>query len=110
MSINVKCLVNCRHNQKEPYIPIDIPIIAWETSKIDLFIFNNKTYILLIDLFSCFPVVRQLAGENTKTVLKAMQNIFADFGIPEVIISDNGPCYKSQGFLTVSVKGLRLII
>ena len=27
-----------------------------------------------------------------------MQNIFADFGIPEVIISDNGQCYKSQEF------------
>ena len=33
-----------------------------------------------------------------KTVLRAMQNIFADFGIPKVIISDNGTCYKSQEF------------
>ena len=23
-----KCLADCRHNQKEPYIPIDIPIVA----------------------------------------------------------------------------------
>ena len=23
-----KCLVNCRHNQEEPYIPFDIPIIG----------------------------------------------------------------------------------
>ena len=103
------CLANCRCNQKELYIPIDIPIIAWKTIATDLFIFNDKTYILLIDLFSCFPVIRQLSGENMKTVLKAMQNVFADFGIPEVIISDNGLCYKSQEF-TVSVQGLRLLI
>ena len=98
-----KCLANCRLNQKEPYIPIDIPIIAWKTIAwktiaMDLFMFQDKTYILMIDLFSHFPVVRQLFGENTRTVLKAMQNVFTDFGIPEAIISDNGPCYKSQEF------------
>ena len=27
-----------------------------------------------------------------------MKNIFSDFGIPEIIISDNGPCYKIQEF------------
>ena len=52
----------------------------------------------MVDLFSHFPVVRQLSGENMKTMLKALQNVFADFGIPETIISDNGPCYKSQEF------------
>ena len=93
-----KCLANCRHNQKEPYIPIDIPIFAWKTIAMDLFMFQDKTYILMIDLFLHFPVVRQLSGENTRTVLKAMQNVFADFGIPEAIISDNGPCYRSQEF------------
>ena len=25
-----RCLANCRRNQKEPYIPIDIPIVAWK--------------------------------------------------------------------------------
>ena len=91
-------MANCRRNQKEPYIPIDIPIVAWKTIATDLFFFNDKTYILMIDLFSCFPVVRQLSGENTKTVLKAMQNVFADFGRPEIIINDNGSCYKSQEY------------
>ena len=59
---------------------------------------SDKTNILMIDLFLHIPVVRQLSGENTRTVLKTVQNIFADFGIPEAIISDNGPCYKSQEF------------
>ena len=37
----------------------------------------------MVDLFSHFPVIRKLSGENMKTVLKAIQNVFADFGIPE---------------------------
>ena len=52
----------------------------------------------MIDLFSHFPVVRQLHWESTKLVLDALKDMFSDFGIPEAIISDNGPCYRSQEF------------
>ena len=55
-------------------------------------------HIVVVDLFSRFPVVRQLHGESTKLVLDALKDVFSDFGIPETITSDNGPCYKSQKF------------
>ena len=90
--------MNCRQNQKEPNIPIEIPIVAWKMIASNLFVFNDKTFILVVDLFSRFPVVRKLAGESTCVVLGAIKNIFSDFGIPEAIITDNGPCYKSQEF------------
>ena len=93
-----KCLANCRCNQKELYIPIDIPIIVWKTVATDLFVFQDKTYILKIDLFYRFPIVRQLCWESTKLVLDALKDIFSYFCIPETIISDNGSCYKSQEF------------
>ena len=54
--------------------------------------FQDKIYILIIDLFSHFPVVRQLHGESVKLVLDALKYVFSDFGIPETIVSDNGPC------------------
>ena len=60
--------------------------------------FQDKTYMVAVDLFSRFPVVRQLRGESTKLVLDALKDIFSNFGIPETIISDNSPCYKSQEF------------
>ena len=53
-----KCLANCHHNQKEPYIPFDIPIVAWKTVTTDLFVFQDKTYLVVIDLFFRFPVIR----------------------------------------------------
>ena len=70
----------------------------------DLFMFQDKTYILIIDLFSHFPIVRQLHGESTKVVLNALKDVFSDFGIPKFIISDNGLCYKSQEFNTFCAK------
>ena len=93
-----KCLANCHCNQKEPYIPFGIPIVAWKSIATDLFTFQDKIYMVVVDIFSCFPVVRQLHGESTKLVLNALKDIFSNFGIPEIIISDNGPCYKSQEF------------
>ena len=72
-----KCLAHCRHNQKELYIPIDIPIVAWKTVTTDLFMFQDKMYILTIDRFSHFPVVRQLHGESTKLVLDAFKKTYS---------------------------------
>ena len=73
-------------------------VLRATTYSIDLFIFQDKTYMIIMDLFSTFPVVRQLCGESTKLVLDALKDVFSDFGIPETIISDYGPCYKSQEF------------
>ena len=52
--------------------------MAWKTVATDLFVFQDKAYILIIDLFSHFPVVRQLHGESTKLVLDALKDVFSD--------------------------------
>ena len=87
-----KCLANCWRNQKEPYIPFDIPTVAWKSIATDLFTLQDKTFMVVVDLFSRFPVVRQLHGESMKLVLNALKSIFSDFGMPENIISDNVLC------------------
>ena len=74
-----KCLANCQRNQKEPFRPFDIPIVAWKTVAMDLFVFQDKTNMVVVDLFSCFPVVRQLHGENTKLALNAFERCIQQF-------------------------------
>ena len=90
------CLEDSKCNQKEPHVPFVIPIVAWKTIASDLFTFDSKSYLLVIDLFSHFPVVRLLPNETAKSVILEVH--VHQFGIPETIISDNGPCYKSQEF------------
>ena len=60
--------------------------------------FQDKTYMVAVDFFSRFPVVRQLHWESINLVLDALKDVFSNFGIPEIIISDNGLCYKSHEF------------
>ena len=97
-----KCLANCCHNQEEPYIPFDIPIVAQKTIATDLFVFQHKTYMVVVDLFSRFPVIRQLHGESTKLVLNASKSIFSDFGMPENISLIMVPVIKARN-LKISV-------
>ena len=41
---------------------------------------------------------------NHEIILDALEDIFSDFGIPETIISDSGPCYRSQEFKAFCMK------
>ena len=102
-----KCLMTCRQNKKEPDIPIEIPIVTWKVITSDLFVFNDKTFILVIDLFSRFPVIRRLASESSRVVLEAIKDILCDFGMLETINLTMVPAIKARNS-SIFVQDLRL--
>ena len=60
-------------------------------------------YLLVVDYFSRYPVVIKLGNITTSTaVISALKSIFSQFGIPETVMSDNGPQYASQEFCDFS--------
>ena len=64
----------------------------------DLLDFSGLAALVTVDYFSGFITFDTLPGQTTKSVVKALNNIFSKFGLPERIICDNGPCYKSDAF------------
>ena len=92
------CQEHSHRNNKDPTIPRDIPIQAWSTVQIDLFTLDSQSFLLVVDVTSRFPVVRILKNEMTTSVINALQGIYCDFGLPRKIISDNGPCFRSEDF------------
>ena len=76
----------------------DIPPHPWHTLGSDLFYFKRQDFLVLVDYFSKFPVVRKLPNSTTEAVKKELHAIFLEFGIPFVLRSDNGPCYASEDF------------
>ena len=76
----------------------DIPPHPWHTLGSDLFYFKRQDFLVLVDYFSKFPVVRKLPNSTTEAVKKELHAIFLEFGIPFVFRSDNGPCYASEDF------------
>ena len=94
------CETCCQNFQirSEPMIPSTLPERPWEKIGTDLFELKGKSYLLLVDYFSRYVEVVKLTCTTTKSVVAAMKPLFARHGIPDVIISDNGPQYSSQEF------------
>ncbi|UYV84092.1 K02A2.6-like, partial [Cordylochernes scorpioides] len=56
----------------------------------DLFKFENKWYLVVIDYYSRFPEMVQLDRLTANVVVRSCKSIFARHGIPETVVSDNG--------------------
>ena len=59
---------------------------------------HGHSFLLVVDVTSCFPVFRVLNSKTTKSVLNALKGIYCNFGLPKKIISDNGLCFRSVDF------------
>ena len=58
----------------------------------------------MVDVTSRFPVVRILSHETTKSVINSLKGIYYDFYLPRRVLSDNGPCFRSQDFIYFHTK------
>ena len=56
----------------------------------------------MVDYFSRYPEVQALNSTTSSSITKALKNIFSQFGIPEVVISGNGPQYASNEFAEIA--------
>ncbi|XP_021361397.1 uncharacterized protein K02A2.6-like [Mizuhopecten yessoensis] len=96
------CIKHSYSNAKEPLAPHPIPLYPWQVLATDLFESDGKDYIVVVDYYSCYFEVTQLHSTTSKAVINALKPIFTRFGIPEKVVSDNGPQYSSQEFADFS--------
>ncbi|XP_032226881.2 uncharacterized protein K02A2.6 isoform X1 [Nematostella vectensis] len=97
---------NCRacqkykhQQQKDPLEPHEVPNGPWMKVGADLFQFDGKDYILVIDYMSNYPEVALLVGITKITaVVNHMKSFFARHGIPRTIVTDGGPQFISDEF------------
>ena len=94
------CQEYTKSNPPEPLMPHEIPTRSWQVVGTDLFFLDGDEYLLIADYYSKFQFVRKIPkGKSTSgTVINMLKEVFAEHGIPETIISDNGPQYSSHIF------------
>ena len=76
----------------------EVPIHQWTKVATDIFHFENDSYLLIVDYTSRFPIVCKLTSTMAQQVASHMKLIISEYGWPETIISDNGPCYSAEAF------------
>ena len=61
----------------------------------DLFEFNGAHYLLSVDYYSKWIEIAKLINLNSNDVICHLKSQSAKYGIPDELISDNGPQYSS---------------
>ena len=82
--------------RSEPLIPSKLPELPWQRVGSDLFEFNKCTYLLIVDYFSRWIEIAKLNRLTSEEIILHTRSIFARHGIPEIVVTDNGPQYSSE--------------
>ena len=91
-----------RRYPPQPMKPTKTPDYPWQRVGMDLFELSGKTYLIIIDYYSRWIEVVHLQNTSSSSVIDHCKSVFARFGIPEIVVSDNGPQFSSKDFLNFS--------
>ena len=80
----------------------ETPSCPWQFVAADLFELNGKSYLVTVDYFSDFFELDHLRSTSSLYVIKKLKGHFAKHGIPEQLVTDNGPQFVSRDFLKFS--------
>ena len=81
-----QCPMSLKFQQMQPREQIllhNIPLQPREVVGADIFHFNNKNCLCIIDYNSKFPIIKRLKGLSAKNLTNAVKIIFAEYGIPQ---------------------------
>ena len=79
----------------QPLIPSSLPDLPWQKVAVDLLELNSTAYLLMVDYYSRFVELARLTRTTAEEVISHMKSIFARHGIPEQVMSDNGPQFTA---------------
>ena len=94
------CLANTNIPTPVPYTMSELPASPWSDIAIDFFgpLPTGETLLVVIDLYTRFPLVEVMKRTTVELVIERLENIFSIFGYPESIKRDNGPPFSSHEF------------
>ena len=94
------CQVATPSNNREPLQMSPLPTAPWVELSADFGqITADGTYALVVqDEYSRYIVVDTLTSLTARAVIPKFDKIFSEFGVPEVLKTDNGPPFQSKEF------------
>ena len=95
------CLV-CQKIRSEPVQapvhPWTFPSKPWSRIHIDFpGPISGTTYLVVVDAYS-FPEVVKMTSTTSTATANALRDIFSRHGLPEIMVSDNGPQFIASEF------------
>lgn len=108
----IKSCEICRVNRNNP--PSGEPS-PWQTTTspferihIDFCEVNHYYFLVVVDAYSKWVEVAKLKSMTSKVTIECLETIFSIFGLPKIIVSDNGTSFSSVEFrLFCSSNGIK---
>ena len=96
------CLV-CQKIRSEPVQapvhPWTFPSKPWSRIHIDFAgPISGTTYLVVVDAYSKFPEVVKMTSTTSTATVNALRDIFSRYGLPEIMVFDNGPQFIASEF------------
>ena len=104
-----KCLENRDFPKKSPLHPWEWPSVPWHRIHIDYAgPINGTYYLVLVDAHSKWVEIFPTPTITSKATISLLRSCFARFGLPVVLVSDNGTCFTSSEFKEfIELNGIR---
>ena len=94
----ITCSSLPRKQSPLPLILHDVPDRPWQKVGTDIFTIKSRNYLVTTDYFSQYCEIDFLPDTLSQTVIHKLKSNFARHGVPDVMISDNGPQFSSAEF------------
>ena len=85
------CLTNRDSQVQEPLVQHEGPPTSWAKVAADICFHSSRALLVFVDYFKNFIEVDSLGYETSKSVIRSLIAIFARFGVPETLVTDDGP-------------------
>ncbi|XP_037521382.1 uncharacterized protein K02A2.6-like [Rhipicephalus sanguineus] len=92
-----ECLSTQKSPPKAPIPSWDRPKTPWHTVHVDFAgPLLGRTYLVVVDAHTKWVEVRHVTQATSAVVIDVLRSIFATFGIPRKVVSDNGKAFISN--------------
>ena len=93
------CQLTRANPPEAPAHPWCYPSGPWQRLHIDFKgPVSGRTYLVIVDAYSKHPEVVNMSNTTAIETVKVLREIFSRHGLPEMIVSDNGPQFISDEF------------
>ena len=92
------CMTHRTSQGKEPIQQHEFISRPWAKVAADLCEFDNRVLLVVSDYYSNYIEVARLNSLTSHAVIKELKAIFARFGVPDTLVTDNGAQFSSAEF------------
>ena len=99
----VRCCDECQMTRSMPPVallnPLPWPVKPWSRIHIDFAgTFLNHMFLIFIDAGSKWIEAFPMSKSTSKATIQCLRTLFAQFGLPDILVSDNGTSFTSSEF------------